>query len=169
VTTTLISYRRRGCLSGARCCALEQHLIMTSHPSRDHASFWGGFFVAPASSIFSRDQIRANVWDAASPKAPCFTPYFCLAPLLARARPTIPPGRVSIKPFAATDSGLSFLHRWRKRGRRRRVSPLPSSPPSRLWSSCQNHERICRVRRRRPRWLSRLDRQHFLTASAIRA
>jgi hypothetical protein len=30
-------------------------------------------------------------------------------------------GRVFIGPFAATDSGLSFLHRWRKRGRRRRV------------------------------------------------
>ena len=76
--------------------------------------------------------------------APCFTPYFrCESPLDG------PPwGGFLIGSFAATDSGLSFLHRWRKRGRRRRVSPLPSLPRGTLGSKCCPCEYFCRVRRK---------------------
>jgi hypothetical protein len=79
------------------------------------------------------------------PKRRVLLPAFVLAPLREPARWS-PVGRVFIGPLAATDSGLSFLHRWRKRGRRRRVSPRPSLPRSTLGSSCCPCEYFCRVR-----------------------
>jgi len=100
----------------------------------------GGFFVAPASSVFPRNQIRASIRNAVFPKAPCFTPYFCLAPLREPARWS-PFGRVSHWPGRLRFRCLSkhrHLNRLpvREQHQRRRTSTADRRIPATTWRRC---------------------------------